>query len=113
KRLPKAVFTGLLSGPQLGRAVASGDILLNPSITETFSNVVLEAMSAGLSIVCADVPNNRALLRHGESGLLSPARDAAAYAQAVGYLIRDPAHRAKLGAAAHAASAAYGWGAEL
>jgi glycosyltransferase involved in cell wall biosynthesis len=109
KRLPRAVFTGLLSGPQLGRAVASGDILLNPSITETFSNVVLEAMSAGLAVVCADAPNNRALLRHGESGLLTAARDAAAYAQAGGALIRDPAQRTALAAAAHAASAAYGW----
>jgi glycosyltransferase involved in cell wall biosynthesis len=113
KRMPDAIFTGLLSGPALGRAVASGDVLLNPSITETFSNVLLESMAAGLTPVCADAPNNRALLRHGESGLLCEARDPAAYAEAVDGLIATPARRARLAAAAHAASRDYSWDAIL
>jgi phosphatidylinositol alpha 1,6-mannosyltransferase len=46
-RLPDAVFTGQLSGPDLARAVASMDVLLFPSITETFGNVTLEAMASG------------------------------------------------------------------
>ncbi len=113
KRLPDAVFTGLLSGPALGRAVASGDILLNPSITETFSNVVLEAMASGLTPVCADAPNNRSLFRDGVSGVLAPSRDAASYAWAAGQLISDPVRRADLAAAAQAASAGYSWSAIL
>ena len=113
KRLPGAVFTGMLSGSALWRAVASGDILLNPSITETFSNVLLEAMASGLAPVCADAPNNRALLHDGVSGLLAPSRDAVSYAWAVGRLIRDPVRRAELAAAAQAASAGSSWDAIL
>ncbi|MEG8223714.1 glycosyltransferase family 1 protein, partial [Sphingomonas sp. HH69] len=47
-RLPNAVFTGFQGGPDLGRAVASMDMLFNPSVTETFGNVTLEAMACGL-----------------------------------------------------------------
>lgn len=62
ERLPGAVFTGFLCGHALARAVASGDILLNPSSTEAFCNVTLEAMASGLASVCADAPNTHALL---------------------------------------------------
>ena len=47
ERLPDAVFTGQLVGTELGRALASADVLLNPSITEAFGNVTLEAMACG------------------------------------------------------------------
>ena len=45
KRLPDAIFAGFQGGPDLGRAVASMDMLFNPSVTETFGNVTLEAMA--------------------------------------------------------------------
>src|SRR5205085_2956286 len=51
RRLPDAVFAGFQGGPDLGRAVASMDMLFNPSVTETFGNVTLEAMAAGLPVV--------------------------------------------------------------
>ena len=53
KRLPDAVFAGFQAGADLGRAVASMDMLFNPSVTETFGNVTLEAMAAGLPVVAA------------------------------------------------------------
>jgi glycosyltransferase involved in cell wall biosynthesis len=113
KRLPQAVFAGSLTGPALGRAVASSDILMNTSVTETFNNVVLEAMAAGLALVCADAPANRALIEDGVSGLLVEPRDPDAYADAVVGLARDPGRAARLGAAARDASAAYSWTASL
>ena len=67
ERLPGAVFTGFLKGEALATALASGDIFFNPSATETIGNVNLEAMASGLAMVCADVPNTRALLRNGIS----------------------------------------------
>src|SRR3546814_8807009 len=50
---PEAVFAGCQSGDDLGRAVASMDVFFNPSITETFGNVTLEAMAAGVPVVAA------------------------------------------------------------
>jgi glycosyltransferase involved in cell wall biosynthesis len=43
--LPGGIFAGFQTGADLGRALASGDIFFNPSITETFGNVTLEAMA--------------------------------------------------------------------
>lgn len=108
-RLPRAVFTGFLKGPELGRAVAGGDILLNPSCTETFCNVTLEAMASGLPVVGADAPNHRSLLPDEDAGLLRPATDAAALAEAVLTLAADADLRRRMGEAARARSAAYDW----
>jgi len=108
-QLPGARFTGHLDGEALGRAVASADILINPSTTEAFGNVNLEAMAAGLAVVSADVGSAQALIEDGHSGLLVPPDDASAYADAVEKLIASPRRRHALGLAALAASAAYSW----
>lgn len=108
RRLPKALHTGELSGDELGRAVASADIMFNPSLTEAFGNVTLEAMAAGLPVVCADAPAHRALLTPA-TGLLRPADDVAAYAAAILDLARCPARRSALGAAARQDSLRYNW----
>ena len=108
ERLPGAVFTGFLSGEALATALASGDIFLNPSTTETFGNVNLEAMACGLAMVCADAPNTRALLRHGHNARLCVDQPAA-YAEALGELILAPDTRLSLGAEALERSAAYRW----
>lgn len=107
--IPGAVLTGHLECDALGRAVASADVMLTPSTTETFGQVVLEAMASGLPVIAADAPSARALLREGETGLLVPPRDVAAYVAAVEMLARAPDLRARMGAAAREASAAYSW----
>ncbi|MFZ0268185.1 glycosyltransferase family 4 protein [Caulobacter sp.] len=107
-RLPGAVFAGFLSGEALATALASGDIFLNPSTTETFGNVNLEAMACGLAMVCADAPNTRALLRHGRNARLCVDQPGA-YAEALSELILAPDTRARLGAEALERSAAYRW----
>lgn len=109
ERLPNATFMGHLAGEALGRTVASADILINPSVTEAFGNVNLEAMASGLAIISADVPSAAALLDAGRTGLLVPPRDAAAYADAAAGLIRHPERRGALGAAAAAQAARYRW----
>ena len=87
--LGDAVLTGHLDGPELARAVASADILIHPSRTEAFGNVVLEAMASGLAIVSADTDSSRQLIDHGRSGLLST--DVEDFADAVGGLAADEA----------------------
>jgi glycosyltransferase involved in cell wall biosynthesis len=108
-RLPDGVFTGLLTGDELGRAVASADILLNPSRTEAFGNVTLESMAAGLAVVCPDAPSTHELIEDGRTGLIVDRHEADAYADAIAGLIRDPAARRRLGLAAAEASARYDW----
>jgi phosphatidylinositol alpha 1,6-mannosyltransferase len=109
ERLPNGVFTGHIEGPTLARAIASADILINPSVTEAFGNVNLESMASGLAIVTADVGASRVLIQDGKNGLLAEAKDPAAYADAVETLIRFPARRKRLSEGAVAASAAYNW----
>ncbi|MBS0479596.1 MAG: glycosyltransferase, partial [Proteobacteria bacterium] len=113
RALPDAVFTGHLMGDDLGRAVASADVMLNPSVTEAFGNVVLEAMAAGLPVVSADTPSARALIEPEKTGLLCPPGDVAAYADAVRRVIALPAEGRRLSIAARAASAAFTWSTAL
>lgn len=80
KRLGECRSTGHLEDQALGRAVASADLLINPSDTEAFGNVNLEAMASGVALVSADAPAAKALVEHGRNGLLVPAKDVTAYA---------------------------------
>ncbi len=107
--IPQALFTGHLEGPELGRAVASADILINPSVTEAFGNVNLEAMASGLAIVSADVDSARSVIRHGQEGLLVPPRQPPAYADAVERLLDPTELRRRLGQNALAASMLHSW----
>ncbi len=108
-----AVFTGYLEGEALARAYASAEIFLNPSVTETFGIVTLEAMASGLPAVCADATGSRSLVRHGETGFLVRPGDAAGYIDAVGRLASDPALRGRMGAAAQQATRRYTWDAVI
>lgn len=111
--LPGAVFVGQLTGEALAEAVASADVLLNPSATEAFGNVNLEAMAAGLAVVSADAPSSRELIDHGRTGVRVAPGDIAGYAAALAQLAREPELRARLGRAARAESARYDWDAAL
>lgn len=108
KRLPGAVFTGFLSGEALATALASGDVFLNPSCTETFGNVNLEAMASGLPMVCAEAPNTRALMSGG-GAILCPPNDPASFSNAVRLLVRDPHLRTRMGRETLALSSAHRW----
>ena len=102
RSLAGALFTGHLDGEALARAVASADVMLNPSTTEAFGNVVLEAMASGLPVVSADAPSAAMLIDQGRSGLLCSPRDRSVYAAAVSALAEDAGLRRRIGA--H-----YGW----
>ena len=75
-------------------------IAVLPSYREGLPKALLEAAAAGRPMVAADVPGCREIVRHGETGLLVPPRDAAALADALERLAGDPALRQRLGAAA-------------
>lgn len=89
QKVGEAVFLGHLQGKPLGRAVASSDILLNPSTTEAFGNVNLEAMASGLCVVSADAESAKAIISNGVDGLLCPP-EPSMLADCVGDLIAKP-----------------------
>ena len=107
--LPGAVLTGHLEGAFLARAVASADLLLSPSTSETFGNVMLEAMASGLPIVSADTESARAMKGVSEAVILCPPRDIEGYAAAIIALVRAADRRTTIGAEATAVSTAYSW----
>ena len=106
---PEAVFTGFLAGEDLGRAVASMDVLFNPSITETFGNVTLEAMAAGVPAVAARATGSSGLVEDGVSGLLVEPGDIAGFADAIARYAGNPAMVSMHGSAAAERAAPYDW----
>ena len=109
KRLPQAVFVGFQGGADLGRAVASMDILFNPSVTETFGNVTLEAMAAGLPVVAAAATGSVSLVGDGVTGRLVRPGAVHQFAEALALYCEDLEARARAGAAGEKASRRYGW----
>jgi glycosyltransferase involved in cell wall biosynthesis len=105
-RLPDGVFIGHQIGEDLGRALASADIFLNPSVTEAFGNVTLEAMASGLPVVAAVATGATSLVADGVTGTLVDPGDTDGYADALEAYACDLDLRARHGAAglAHAES---------
>ena len=83
KRLPNGCFVGFQAGPDLGRAVAAMDMLFNPSVTETFGNVTLEAMSVGIPVVAAIATGSQSLVTDGVTGRLVRAGAIESFADAL------------------------------
>ena len=109
KGLPGGIFVGHQCGRALGRAVASGDIFFNPSITETFGNVTLESMACGLPVVAADATGSSGLVADGETGMLVKPGDVKGFAEALAPYCLDPQRRATHGAAGLERSQPYTW----
>ncbi len=107
--LPGGIFAGFKTGADLGQALASGDIFFNPSITETFGNVTLEAMASGLPVVAAGATGASCLVSPGVTGQLVPPGDAMAFADAIGPYCTDHALRQAHGAAGERKAREFSW----
>lgn len=106
---PQALFVGHQQGPDLARALASTDVLLNPSITETFGNVTLEAMASGLPVVAAVATGATSLVRDGETGVLVEPGDTDGFADALEAYVKDPELRRRHGEAGLAFAKTMDW----
>jgi glycosyltransferase involved in cell wall biosynthesis len=109
KEIPHAVFTGYLKGEDLATAYASSDIFLFPSPTETFGNVVLEAMACGVPVVGANAGGSRSLIRHGKTGYLANPEDAEDFIRYVVTLMEDEILRQQFSTRARMESKDYCW----
>ncbi len=68
KQMPEALFLGYLDHNKLAEIYASSDAFFFPSVTETFGNVVLEAMASGLPCVIADKGGSKDFIQNGTNG---------------------------------------------
>lgn len=96
KQRPDALFTGFYTGANLARHYASGDLYLHTSVTETFGNVVTEALGSGLAVAAFDYAAAREFIRHGDNGLTAPVGDDDAFIANAVRLAQEPALRERL-----------------
>jgi glycosyltransferase involved in cell wall biosynthesis len=84
-------FLGQLDRDDLTRCLRDADVCVHPSLTESLCKAWLDAMAHGLPVVAADVGAARAAIGEpGERGLLVPAGDPAALADAIRRLVDEP-----------------------
>jgi glycosyltransferase involved in cell wall biosynthesis len=110
QRCPGAVFAGMRHGEDLAAHYASADIFLFPSVTETFGNVVPEAMASGLAVVGFDYAAAGQLIRHGENGLLVRMEDREAFCDVARGLAEELPRARALGAQARLTACRLDWG---
>jgi glycosyltransferase involved in cell wall biosynthesis len=84
--------------------LAALDVFVLPSLYEGMPYTLMEAMASGRAVVATDVVGNRDLVRHGETGMLVPARNARALAGTTLGLLSAADERERLGKAAFAAA---------
>jgi phosphatidylinositol alpha-mannosyltransferase len=85
-------------------------VLVSPAVgQESFGIVLVEAMAAGLPVVCSDIPGYREVVRDGVEGFLVPPNDPAALADAIVRVLTDAPLASSLAGAGRARAAEYSW----
>jgi glycosyltransferase involved in cell wall biosynthesis len=105
---PGVRFAGYRTGADLAACYASADILLFPSETETFGNVLIEGMAAGVATLSYDYAAAAWHCENGVNGLKVPKSDEAAFLSAAESLLDAPL-RNRLGAEARKTAESLGW----
>ncbi len=108
-KMPDGVFVGHQTGADLARALASADLFLNPSVTEAFGNVTLEAMACALPVVAAAATGATNLVQDGVTGVLVDPFDRTAFVDAIATYAADPSLAARHGAAGLAFAETQDW----
>jgi glycosyltransferase involved in cell wall biosynthesis len=106
---PEHIYAGMRHGEDLAAHYASADLFLFPSMTDTWGNVVLEALASGLPVVAYRMAAAAELIRHGDNGLLADPGAGDRFQRAGLDLVARPAARRRMGRAAAASVAALDW----
>jgi glycosyltransferase involved in cell wall biosynthesis len=106
---PDCTFTGFIPRAELARHYASADIYIHASLTETFGNVLTEAMASGLAVAGFDYAAARQFLQHEQNGLAVPCDQPAQLISAAVRLATDAPLRARLRDAARATVEPQSW----
>lgn len=95
-----AYFTGYLKDRELAEIYASSDVFIFPSSTETFGNVVLEAMASGLPVIAADSGGVKDSISPDSDGFLCKPGNATGFTKVMAKFIRNPGLAVSMGASA-------------
>ncbi len=106
ERLPRAEFTGVLKGEALSAAYANMDLFVFPSHTDTFGNVVLEALASGVPAIVTPDGGPSTIVRDGQTGRIVPDAE---FAAAVAEVLADPEKHARLRRAARSYALTMSW----
>ena len=109
RRCPEAHFAGMRRGADLAAHYASADCFLFASVTETFGNVVTEAMASALPVLAFNYAAPARFIRDGDNGLLAPLGDAAAFLQQASMLAARRDRWAAMGQSAREALLPFSW----
>jgi glycosyltransferase involved in cell wall biosynthesis len=106
ERMPQAEFTGVLRGEELSRAYANMDLFVFPSHTDTFGNVVLEALASGVPAIVTPDGGPCTIVRDGETGRIVPDDQ---FTPAIREILADPDRHAVMRQAARAYALTASW----
>src|SRR6202044_3173897 len=106
RELKSAEFAGVLRGAELARAYADMDVLVFPSHTDTFGNVVLEALASGVPAVVTPDGGPKSLVRHGVTGFVA---EDAEFSNAIARIVGDAALHGHMRAAARHDALSASW----
>jgi glycosyltransferase involved in cell wall biosynthesis len=110
QRCPDAHFAGLQRGEDLAAHYASADVFLFPSLTETYGNVLPEALASGLAVVAFDCAAAGQLVSHGHNGLLVKPGEGAEFCSTAARLAGHMAEARLLGAEGRHTALKLDWG---
>lgn len=106
---PQHIYAGFFSREEIGRYYASADIYIHASLTETFGNVLTEAMASGLAVTSFDYAAARQFIQHGINGLAVPRTEPGSLVAAAVRLATDAPLRDRLRANARTALLRQSW----
>lgn len=109
KKIKKSHVTGFIEQVKLAELYRSSDIFVFPSTTETFGNVVLEALASGLPVIVSDGGAAKDLVLHGQTGFVAKAHDVRKFAEYTVLLILNKQLRLRLSRNARQFSLDYQW----
>lgn len=109
ERYPDFIYAGTRRGEELAAYYASADVFIFPSVTETFGNVVTEALASGLVVIGYDYAAVRQHVREGVNGFVAKFDDRSAFLEMAGKVIKNRADWVPLRTAARATGQSISW----